>query len=419
MARQKVTVDWPLVISALILSFYGIAIVYSAGQTDIPIASYIRNAWRQQLVWFMLGLIGAYAISRASIRMLEWLAIPLYGLTTLLLVLLMFIGRGAGTAAGVKSWLVLGGFRLGQPSEIAKLTVVLMLGKVLAGSKDPPRSFMELWKPALIVGIPWILILAQPDLGTGIVFVGIFFAMLFWSGISWRLLVLLASPVVSLILTVSTQLWGAWFLLLLALVIWYKPYLWEGVFLIAANVVMGVLAPILWERLQPYQQNRLRVFLDPSVDPRRSGYHVIQSQVAIGSGGWFGKGYTEGTQKRLAFLPEQHTDFIFSVLGEELGFLGVTVALALFLTLFLRIIRIAERANDSFSSLVAFGLLASWFVHVIVNVSMTLNLMPITGIPLPFFSYGGSFMLASWLAIGILVRIAHEGRGGKHGPFAI
>jgi rod shape determining protein RodA len=417
--RGKVTVDWPLVISALLLSFYGIAIVYSAGQTDIPIAGYIRNAWKNQITWFLLGIIGAYAISRASIRMIEWMAIPMYVFTTILLITLVFVGKGAGTAAGVKSWLVIGNFRLGQPSELAKLTVVLMLGKLLAGSKEPPKSFIELWKPALVVGLPWILIMAQPDLGTGIVFIGIFFAMLFWSGISWRLLLLLASPVVSLILTVSTQLWGAWFLLLLALVIWYKPYLWEGVFLVAANVVMGVVAPILWDRLQPYQQNRLRVFLDPSIDPRRSGYHVIQSQVAIGSGGWFGKGYTEGTQKRLAFLPEQHTDFIFSVLGEELGFLGVLLALTLFLTLFLRVIKVAERANDSFSSLVAFGLLASWFVHVVVNVSMTLNLMPITGIPLPFFSYGGSFMLASWLAIGVLVRIAHEGRGGKHGPFAI
>jgi rod shape determining protein RodA len=339
--------------------------------------------------------------------------------TVAVLLLLVFIGKGAGTAESTKSWLSIGGFRLGQPAEIAKVTVVLMLGKLLAGTKEPPKSLVDLWKPALIVGVPWLLIMAQPDLGTGIVFIGIFFAMLFWSGISWRLLVLLASPVVSLILTVSTQLWGAWFLLLLALVLWYKPYLWEGVFLVAANVVMGVLAPIVWERLKPYQQNRLRVFLDPTIDPRRSGYHVIQSQVAIGSGGWFGKGYTQGTQKRLAFLPAQHTDFIFSVVGEELGFMGVTLALALFLTLFLRVIRVAERANDSFSSLVAFGLLASWFVHVMVNVGMTLNLMPITGIPLPFFSYGGSFMLASWLAIGILVRIAHEGRGGKHGHFAI
>jgi rod shape determining protein RodA len=193
----------------------------------------------------------------------------------------------------------------------------------------------------------------------------------------------------------------------------------EGVVLVCANVMMGVLAPILWDKLQPYQQNRLRVFLDPSIDPRRSGYHVIQSQVAIGSGGWFGRGYTQGPQKRLAFLPEQHTDFIFAVVGEELGFIGVSVALALFLSLFLRVIRISERANDSYSSLVAFGLLASWFVHVLVNIGMTLNLMPITGIPLPFFSYGGSFMLASWLAIGILARISSEGRGSRSGPFAI
>src|SRR5262245_12543744 len=350
-------------------------------------------------------------MSRASIRLIEWMAVPLYAVTIALLLLLLFIGKGAGTAASVKSWLVIGNFRLGQPSELAKLTVVLMLGKLLASSKDPPKSLVELWKPALIVGIPWLLILSQPDLGTAIVFIGIFFAMLFWSGISWRLLLLLASPVVSLVLTFNTQLWGAWFLLLLALVLWYKPYLWEGVFLVGANVILGVVAPLLWENLKPYQQGRLKVFLDPSADPRRSGYHVIQSQVAIGSGGWFGKGYTEGTQKRLAFLPEQHTDFIFSVLGEELGFLGVVVALSLFLILFLRVIRIAERANDSFSSLVGFGLLASWFVHVLVNVGMTLNLMPITGIPLPFFSYGGSFMLASWLAIGVLLRISSEGRG--------
>jgi rod shape determining protein RodA len=167
----------------------------------------------------------------------------------------------------------------------------------------------------------------------------------------------------------------------------------------------------LWEHLKPYQQNRLKVFRDPSIDPRGSGYHVIQSKVAIGSGGWFGRGYLQGPQKRLAFLPEQYTDFIFSVLGEELGFIGVALALSLFLYLFLRVIRISERANDSYSSLVAFGLLASWFTHVLENVGMTLNLMPITGIPLPFFSYGGSFMLASWLAIGMLLRISNEGRG--------
>ncbi|MDQ2931088.1 MAG: FtsW/RodA/SpoVE family cell cycle protein, partial [Gemmatimonadota bacterium] len=156
-----------------------------------------------------------------------------------------------------------------------------------------------------------------------------------------------------------------------------------------------------------------------SIDPRNSGWHVIQSQVAIGSGGWIGKGFLGGTQKRLAFLPEQHTDFIFAVVGEELGLLGVTVALSLFLFLILRAVRTASNANDSFGSLVAFGLAASWLVHVTVNVGMTLNLMPITGIPLPFFSYGGSFMLACWLSIGLMTRISSEGRGGRVGELAI
>jgi rod shape determining protein RodA len=413
MGLRRVTPDWPLILTALALSIFGMAMVYSAGQTEM--ATHVSRVWKQQVLWFFISLFFAWIITRASIRMLEWLSWPLYAFSVLLLILTLVIGTGAGTAASTKSWIAIGGVRLGQPAELAKLTVVLMLAKVLASNREAPKTLVELWKPALVVGVPWLLIMAQPDLGTGIVFIGILFGMLFWFGIPWPLLILVASPAVSLILAFSTTVWGAWFLLLVALVIWYRPFLAEGVFLVVSNVAMGVLAPLLWERLQPYQQKRLLVFLDPTMDPRQSGYHVMQSKVAIGSGGVFGKGYLAGTQKQLGFLPEQHTDFIFAVVGEELGFLGVMVAIALFLVLFLRVVRIAERANDSFSSLVAFGLLASWFMHVLVNIGMTLSLMPITGIPLPFFSYGGSFMLASWLAIGILVRIANEGRGRNAG----
>ena len=418
MATRRINVDWPLVLTAIALSLFGIAVVYSAGQTEVP--TYAQRAWRAQIVWFTIAILGAYLISRASVRFIEWMTTPLYLLSVLLLILVLIpgFGSGAGTAASVKGWLTIAGHRIGQPAEFAKLTVVLMLAQILSKNRQAPKSMLDLWKPAVIVGLPWLLIMKQPDLGTGIVFVGIFFGMLFWAGVEWRLLLLIASPVISLILAFSTSVWGAWFLLLLALLIWYKPYVFEGVFLATINVFMGVFAPILWERLAPYQQNRLRVFLDPSVDPRRSGYHVIQSQVAIGSGGWFGKGYLEGPQKRLAFLPAQHTDFIWAVVGEELGFIGVTFGLMLFLALFLRVVRIAERANDSFSSLVAFGLLASWFVHVLENIGMTINLAPITGIPLPFFSYGGSFMLSSWLAVGILARISSEGRG-RAGQLAI
>ncbi len=417
-ASRRINIDLPLVLVALALTFYGLTIVYSAGQTDFRTPA--TGAWKLQGMWSLIGIASAFALSRASVRLIEWMTVPAYAFTCLLLVgLLVGLGSGAGTATSTSGWLTIAGHRLGQPAELAKLTVVLMLARVLAQNRTAPKSMLELWKPMVIAGTPLLLIMAQGDLGTSIVFVGIFFAMLFWAGVPWQLLILLASPVVSLILGFDPRIWGAWFLLLLALVLWYKPYLGEGLSVVAANVMMGIVGPILWEHMKPYRQNRLKVFLDPSVDARGSGYHVIQSQIAFGSGGWFGRGYLNGPQKRLAFLPEQYTDFIFAVVGEELGFIGVMIALALFMFLFLRVIRISERANDSFSSLVAFGLLASWFTHVLENVGMTLNLMPITGIPLPFFSYGGSFMLACWLAIGVLARISSEGRGGLSGPLKV
>src|ERR671915_7736 len=220
MSLRKVSPDWPLVLTALTLSVFGMLMVYSAGQTEMP--SFVSRVWKQQLIWFFISLFGAWAIAHASIRLLEWLTWPLYAFSIFLLVLTLIIGTGAGTAASTKSWLTIGGVRLGQPAELAKLTVVLMLAKVLASNRDAPKTLLELWKPAMVVGVPWVLIMAQPDLGTGIVFIGIFFAMLFWSGVPWPLLVLVASPAVSLIFSFSTGLWGAWFLILLALVLWYR-----------------------------------------------------------------------------------------------------------------------------------------------------------------------------------------------------
>jgi len=239
-------------------------------------------------------------------------------------------GSGGGTAGSGQGWLTIAGHRIGQQAEFAKLSVVLMLARVLAQRRGTPKSMLDLWKPIVVVAVPMLLILKQPDLGTGIVFVGIFFVMLFWAGVPWKLLLLLASPVISLVLAFDSRVWGAWLVLMLGLLVWYKPYLGEGVALALANVAMGVVAPLLWDSLKPYQQARLKVFIDPTVDPRGAAYHVNQSRVAIGSGGWLGRGFTQGPQKRLAFLPEQHTDFIFAVVGEELGYLGVLLALALF-----------------------------------------------------------------------------------------
>src|SRR5829696_518540 len=178
MSTRRFPIDWPLVLTALALSIYGIATVYSAGQTDVR--TFVAGAWKSQSVWFLIALGAGYAVSRFSVRLIDWMTWPMYFVTIAMLLLLVFIGTGAGTAASSKSWLAIGGVRIGQPSELAKITVVLALAKVLSTFKEPPKSLLELWKPALIVGVTWALIMKQPDLGTGIVFVGFAFAMLFW-----------------------------------------------------------------------------------------------------------------------------------------------------------------------------------------------------------------------------------------------
>jgi rod shape determining protein RodA len=242
------------------------------------------------------------------------------------------------------------------------------------------------------------------------VFAGILFAMLFWSGVRFRYLLMLASPILSLVLAFSTWSWGAWIFLFCGLLLLWRPFVWEGIAILAVNLGTGIVALPLSERLATYQQNRLISFLNPELDPRATGWHIIQSKIAIGSGGFLGKGFTLGSQKRLAFLPAQHTDFIFSVVGEELGFIGITVALALFLLFLGTLIRVARRCPDPFGSLVAFGVVGLFFSHIFENVGMTANVMPITGIPLPFFSYGGSFLLTCLVAVGLCLRLAREGK---------
>jgi rod shape determining protein RodA len=212
----------------------------------------------------------------------------------------------------------------------------------------------------------------------------------------------------SLLLAFSTVSWGAWIVLLTVVLLWVRPYVLEGVAVWLGNVTMGVVALELWKNLAPYQQNRLLSFLNPEIDPRATGWNIIQSKVAIGSGGILGKGFTAGTQKRLAFLPEQHTDFIFSVQGEEFGFLGVVVVLVLYAILLSVLIRIARNAVDGYSSLVVAGIGGMLLTHIVVNISMTVGLMPIVGIPLPLFSYGGSFLLTSCIVIGLALRVAWD-----------
>jgi rod shape determining protein RodA len=412
-AVQDRGIDKGLLVAVAALLAIGIAVLYSAGQTDVPTAA--ARLWERQLVFLGIGAVAGALVFRISPRLLEWSTPFLYGVGVVLLALTLVIGTGAGTAAGTKSWLAIGGVRLGQPTELAKLGVILMLARHLGSRREPPNSLWQLLPVALIVGIPFALVGLQPDLGSAIVFLGVLFAMLYWAGVSPWLLLLVASPLLSLLLAFSTVTWGVWIVLLTALLLWLRPYALEGITVWVTNVGAGVMALSLWNRLAPYQQNRLLSFLNPESDPRATGWHIIQSKVAVGSGGLLGKGFTEGTQKRLAFLPEQATDFVYSVVGEELGFVGVLVTLLLFTWLLIALVRIARRATDPFASLMVFGIAGMLFTHLVESVAMTVGLMPITGIPLPFFSYGGSFLLTCCLATAVALRVSWDARGGGYG----
>ncbi len=391
-----------------LLSIFGVAIVYSAGVIDAPMPS-TADLWMRQAAILGVAVVLFALVARVPGRWYEWAAAPAYVFWTAALLLTLVVGTGPGTAEGVKSFLSVGGLRF-QPAEAAKVATVLLLAKHLGAREDPPRHLRELGAPVALVGLPLVAVLLQPDLGTALAFVGVFFAVLFWAGTPGHLLFFVASPGIGLALAFSLWAWSAYFVLLAVLIYVYRfrLYLFESVAVLLSNFAAGAVAQPLWNSLAEYQKNRIRVFFDPLQDPLAAGWQIIQSKVAVGSGGWFGKGFTEGTQKRLNFLPEQHTDFVFSVIGEEFGFLGTSLMIAAFGYVFWTMLRMAEEARSDFATLFVVGTLGLWLTHVFVNVGMTVGIMPITGIPLPFISYGGSFLLMSWLAAAVVVRLASE-----------
>ena len=397
--------DSLLTVIVLGLAVFGVMMIYSAG--DLDVVSQATNAWRRQALWLAISIVAFWLALRVPIRWLEWAAPALYGGGLLLLLVVLAVP----SEAGPRSWLRLGPLSL-QPSELAKLATVLVLARVAAARKASPEHLWDLWPEVAVVVPPMLLVMAQPDLGTAIVYGIILLGALYWSGLPWPYLLLLVSPLVSLALSLNTVAWATFFVLLVVFIHRVRPLLSETLAILGANVAMGVALLPLWRGLAPYQQARILSFLRPETDPQGAGWHLIQSRVAIGSGGWVGKGFGDGTQKRLAFLPEQHTDFIFSVVGEELGFVGAALVLVAFGVLLWRVLAISERVPDPFANTIAFGIFSIWFAHLAQNVGMTVGLMPITGIPLPFLSYGGSFLLVSLLATAFLQRIVREDRTG-------
>jgi len=254
--------------------------------------------------------------------------------------------------------------------------------------------------------LPAVLIVEQPDLGTSLVFLALTIPVLFWAGLNWFYIFIILSPL--LVIIASFNFWAFLFvMLIISFILFYsrrKPLIIVAVFIL--NIAVGIVTPYLWGHLRPYQQQRIVTFINPEKDPKGSGYQIIQSQVAIGSGGITGKGYLNGSQTHLRFLPAQHTDFIFSVIGEEFGFIGSAFVLLIFLLLILRLIHLASLVRDPFENMILIGVVTIIFFHVVINIGMSIGMAPVTGLPLPFISYGGSFLLTNMTMIGIVISIA-------------
>ncbi len=358
--RRLVThFDWHLLLIILFLCTAGLVNLYSAS-TGFEAGSK-GSFFYAQLVWDLAGLCLALMITLVHYRHFETLSYVFYGMTILLLVPVLIWGR---VINGSQSWLVLGPVTL-QPTEIAKIGLIFVLAKHFSGWPSRQKASVVTLLPSLgLFLIPASLVMLQGDLGSSLFFIMIYGTMALVQGVRWKILATLS------ILLVVVVVVGFFFI------------------------------------MSPHQKNRIRTFMNPELDRKGAGYHLIQSKIAVGSGGWNGKGFMKGQTHKLKFIPERHTDFIFPVLAEEWGFVGAGVVLSGFLIFFILSLQVAERTNDKFAFFLVVGVSSLFFWHMVVNLGGVLGLMPLTGVPLPFFSYGGSALLADWIGIGLLLNIS-------------
>jgi rod shape determining protein RodA len=395
--RQLRDFDLPLFLAVLALVAIGLLMVHSA--THGGEGAGVSPLLERQLVVACVGLlvlVGALFLTHDT---LEALSPIIYGLVMLMLVAVLVVGVGKG---GERRWFELGPLRF-QPSELAKYAVVLVLARYLARRKTKLDRPLHLAVPVAMVLVPAGLVLVEPDLGTSALFLFLLPPMLYWAGLRPVLLLLLATPFVSMALSFN---WIAWTVFLVALA-WAlyasRMFVVDKLTVLGINAITGRLSPLLWSRLEEYQRHRIMAFLNPEKYRFSTGYQLIQSKIAVGSGAAIGKGFLQGTQKNFAFLPEQHTDFIFSVLAEEFGFLGCAIVLGLYLFLVVRMFQLAGQMRNRFASLVIVGIASALFTQSVINIGVTLGLSPVTGMPLPFLSYGGSSLLVTLLSIGIVL----------------
>ena len=389
--------DWLLLLLPIGLMIFG-SFVINSTQQNLD-TSYGLNH-------FLLGTVGvaiALWLSRSRYEQLLSLQWIIYGIVNLLLMAVIFIGTAG---LGAQRWITLFGFNI-QPSEFAKLGVIITLAAILSR-----RDASTLWgvvTALTVTALPWSLVFIQPDLGTSLVFGAITVGMLYWANCNPGWLILLLSPVVAAILFhLTLPIWLIWSLGM-GVVAWMTlPWRWfSTVLATAVNLICGKIGDVFWGLLQDYQKDRLILFLDPDKDPLGGGYHLIQSRIAIGAGQLWGQGLGQGSQTQLNFIPEQHTDFIFSAIGEEWGFVGAITVLVVYWLICFRLVVIAQNAKDDFGSLLTIGVLSMILFQVSINVGMTIGLAPVTGIPLPWLSYGRSALLTNFIALGLVESVAN------------
>jgi rod shape determining protein RodA len=391
--------DFLLLLAVLLLGVIGVITIHSATHeaSDTGLSYFATR----QLFYLFVSLATALGIAFVDPNWLLRHALKIGAGLALALVVVFIIGHWGH---GARRWINLG-FVTFQPSEFARPIMVLLLAVMWGASPRAGLGVKELLIGSLVLGVLAGLIALEPDLGTAFSLYPIFLGMLFWGGASLGIVVAALAPIPAMILS---QWW--WALLLLAVLIAVSlrfsriNWFWTSLFSLLI-LMLGASTPVIWNMLKTYQQNRILMFLNPGLDPQGSGYSLIQSMIAIGSGGLWGKGYLAGTQSHLRFLPESHTDFVFAVLGEEWGFIGCAVVVLLFLFIIIRGWMIAQRAQNSSLSLLAGGATLALMFKMLINMGMVVGLLPVTGVPLPFITSGGSSLLADMMLVGLILNV--------------
>ena len=390
-----------MLIPVLFLLILGLLSLYSIATLQVQAPP---NAFSKQLFFLIPSFIMLIIMTILSKRLIHKYIYFIY-ILAIVAVLLPFLGD---KVSGTYRWINLGlPFDL-QPSELSKWIIVLALARYLSDHNLQMNHFNANILPFIIAFIPTIIVLNQPDLGTAFVMMAPILPMLYWVGARPFHLFLIIAPLLSIISAFNFAVFSIWAFSLAIIIYISKPKLIHGIGLYFGNIFLGLVFPLVWNLLRPYQQNRVLTFINPELDPLGAGYHIIQSKTALGSGGIFGKGWGQGTQTHLKFLPVQESDFIVSAIGEELGFIVLLFMISLFFWFIYKILRLALDTNDRFSGLTLVGVASIFMAHVFVNSAMASGLMPVKGLPLPFISYGGSFLVSSFMMLGLTLNFGRE-----------